>query len=309
MDPMLCPICGDELSDGDGEAVACAACEAPHHERCWRWTGGCSSFGCGCAYVRPAPSAHGAATGGLHVAPEGQPLDDRPWPIPTERDPEGRRLLLLGQLSSLLVFLLLHFKGAASFSSPWIVLWAILALPLPLSLILSAHRCRVDRKGRRLLLYWPNVGAEVDRRILPFEEIAFVSVTRDTRNLPPSMVPGSTFCHYSAVAALGTGELVELSAGHASPAAAGAVGENVAALLDRPFVRGKEGQDLIPGVEGEGLVARFGEVPSWVSLPVTIFHVLAHLALAIFTLVAFFVASVLPWTILALQAARALGRS
>ena len=39
-----CQICGEELGD---QLVWCARCKTPHHADCWRYTGVCSTYGCG----------------------------------------------------------------------------------------------------------------------------------------------------------------------------------------------------------------------------------------------------------------------
>lgn len=44
-----CMVCGDAL---DGTTVRCPACEVPHHEDCWQYNGGCSTYGC---HGAPAP--------------------------------------------------------------------------------------------------------------------------------------------------------------------------------------------------------------------------------------------------------------
>ena len=40
----LCMVCGDEI---DGRIVYCRTCETPHHYDCWKYTGHCSTYGCG----------------------------------------------------------------------------------------------------------------------------------------------------------------------------------------------------------------------------------------------------------------------
>lgn len=39
----VCQVCGDPVLD---EGLACAACGTPHHEDCWAYAGGCTTFGC-----------------------------------------------------------------------------------------------------------------------------------------------------------------------------------------------------------------------------------------------------------------------
>jgi len=38
-----CPVCGSELAL---ELVYCRRCRTPHHEECWRYIGGCSTYAC-----------------------------------------------------------------------------------------------------------------------------------------------------------------------------------------------------------------------------------------------------------------------
>lgn len=38
-----CKVCGQPIA---GRCVLCAACETPHHQDCWSYSGGCSVFGC-----------------------------------------------------------------------------------------------------------------------------------------------------------------------------------------------------------------------------------------------------------------------
>ena len=37
-----CPVCGHPVEDGR----TCPACLAPHHEDCWKYSGGCAIFAC-----------------------------------------------------------------------------------------------------------------------------------------------------------------------------------------------------------------------------------------------------------------------
>lgn len=39
-----CEVCGARLSEG--AVVRCLRCRTPHHEECWLYAGGCSTFGC-----------------------------------------------------------------------------------------------------------------------------------------------------------------------------------------------------------------------------------------------------------------------
>ncbi len=41
---VICQICGEGISE---ELVHCRRCHTPHHEDCWVYFGGCSTFGCG----------------------------------------------------------------------------------------------------------------------------------------------------------------------------------------------------------------------------------------------------------------------
>lgn len=38
-----CKVCGQAIA---GRCVVCAACETPHHQDCWSYSGGCSVYGC-----------------------------------------------------------------------------------------------------------------------------------------------------------------------------------------------------------------------------------------------------------------------
>jgi hypothetical protein len=40
---MVCQICGEAITK---ESVDCRRCQTPHHEDCWQYFGGCSTFGC-----------------------------------------------------------------------------------------------------------------------------------------------------------------------------------------------------------------------------------------------------------------------
>lgn len=41
---VTCQICGEAITE---ELVRCRRCKTPHHEDCWQYFGGCSTFGCG----------------------------------------------------------------------------------------------------------------------------------------------------------------------------------------------------------------------------------------------------------------------
>jgi hypothetical protein len=41
---VTCQICGETI---EHELVHCRRCNTPHHEDCWEYFGGCSTFGCG----------------------------------------------------------------------------------------------------------------------------------------------------------------------------------------------------------------------------------------------------------------------
>jgi hypothetical protein len=38
-----CQVCGTEMRDG---VVSCVRCKTPHHEQCWTYAGGCSTYAC-----------------------------------------------------------------------------------------------------------------------------------------------------------------------------------------------------------------------------------------------------------------------
>ena len=46
-----CQVCGSELG---GNVVKCRRCGTPHHADCWKYTGRCSTFGCGSTKSRKA---------------------------------------------------------------------------------------------------------------------------------------------------------------------------------------------------------------------------------------------------------------
>jgi hypothetical protein len=39
-----CGVCGDNLAS---DIVACSRCNTPHHRECWKYGGGCATYGCG----------------------------------------------------------------------------------------------------------------------------------------------------------------------------------------------------------------------------------------------------------------------
>jgi hypothetical protein len=41
---VVCQVCGETIV---AELVHCRRCQTPHHEDCWQYFGGCSTFGCG----------------------------------------------------------------------------------------------------------------------------------------------------------------------------------------------------------------------------------------------------------------------
>lgn len=41
---VVCQVCGETI---ERDAVHCRRCKTPHHEDCWEYFGGCSTFGCG----------------------------------------------------------------------------------------------------------------------------------------------------------------------------------------------------------------------------------------------------------------------
>lgn len=68
-----CPVCGDPVHAS--RDLACASCASPHHPDCWRFSGGCSRFGCGDTVSRPLAEVleEGASRGAL-VIDEGTPV-------------------------------------------------------------------------------------------------------------------------------------------------------------------------------------------------------------------------------------------
>lgn len=51
--PSSCPVCGDPLVRDD--LVLCLDCDAPHHEGCWVFNKGCSTYGCACKVYAVPP--------------------------------------------------------------------------------------------------------------------------------------------------------------------------------------------------------------------------------------------------------------
>jgi hypothetical protein len=39
-----CQVCGEAL---ESDVVTCESCRTPHHEECWEWNKGCTTYGCG----------------------------------------------------------------------------------------------------------------------------------------------------------------------------------------------------------------------------------------------------------------------
>ena len=50
---VICQICGEAIL---GEHVECRHCRTPHHEECWHYLGGCSTYACGNDTYRQRPS-------------------------------------------------------------------------------------------------------------------------------------------------------------------------------------------------------------------------------------------------------------
>jgi hypothetical protein len=50
---VVCQICGEMIMH---ELVHCRRCKTPHHEDCWEYFGGCSTFGCGEKRFNPRKS-------------------------------------------------------------------------------------------------------------------------------------------------------------------------------------------------------------------------------------------------------------
>jgi hypothetical protein len=50
---IVCQICGEQI---EHELVHCRRCKTPHHEDCWEYFGGCSTFGCGETRYTPSQS-------------------------------------------------------------------------------------------------------------------------------------------------------------------------------------------------------------------------------------------------------------
>lgn len=57
-----CPVCGDPV-DPAGD-LGCRLCGSPHHLDCWRFSGGCSRFGCGGEQALPLAEVLAAEGGG-----------------------------------------------------------------------------------------------------------------------------------------------------------------------------------------------------------------------------------------------------
>lgn len=59
--------------DARGVVVSCPSCATPHHEDCWEYLGGCSTFGCASAST-VVPELRSRAAGVASAA-----LDERPF--------------------------------------------------------------------------------------------------------------------------------------------------------------------------------------------------------------------------------------
>ena len=40
-----CQVCGEEMKR-EQSIIRCSHCSTPHHQECWDYLGGCSTFGC-----------------------------------------------------------------------------------------------------------------------------------------------------------------------------------------------------------------------------------------------------------------------
>lgn len=59
-----CPYCQYPIKPG-APVTTCSHCSIPHHEECWDYNGGCTTYGCSGTHSVPAASA--ARTSGLGV--------------------------------------------------------------------------------------------------------------------------------------------------------------------------------------------------------------------------------------------------
>jgi hypothetical protein len=78
-EPVICRVCGEQL--GAETALACRDCGTPHHDDCWKFTGGCSVYGCGGTRAVPYSTAP-PSDGALIVARDEVLLIDETTPTP-----------------------------------------------------------------------------------------------------------------------------------------------------------------------------------------------------------------------------------
>ncbi|MBI4865934.1 MAG: SUMF1/EgtB/PvdO family nonheme iron enzyme [Candidatus Wallbacteria bacterium] len=64
----VCQVCSQEMGTDKRPVLACPACGTPHHEECWEYAGGCSTFACG------ERSSGPAAGGGVLVPGKRRPF-------------------------------------------------------------------------------------------------------------------------------------------------------------------------------------------------------------------------------------------
>ncbi len=162
--PVTCQVCGERIAKGND--VFCFDCNTPHHLDCWKYTGHCSTFACGCRRFRKSPApdhteflkidASGLATGhtgnkliSFRVRPEKRLRG-------SEKSVLQKRLDLETPLEKFLSY------GTGLFLCSLIFLPGLYLYILPISLLFLLTRLFVDctyilDNERRLLLYYRSI--------------------------------------------------------------------------------------------------------------------------------------------------------
>lgn len=159
--PTACPVCGDPLVKDD--LVICLDCDAPHHEGCWVFNKGCSTYGCACK---------------VYAVPPEEPIAGITETTPVFRRQASPQFLVRWHLSLFpMVFLAaLLGKVAASPILPmalfftWIAVF-ISSMTGAMSVQLRARPEAEVLEQKRVIL-----GLTVGRREIPVENVAALIV-------------------------------------------------------------------------------------------------------------------------------------
>ena len=154
--PSACPVCGDPLVRDD--LVLCLDCDAPHHEGCWVFNKGCSTYGCACK---------------VYAVPPDEPIAGIEDRTPVFRRGASPQFLVRWHMGLFPLVFLAAFLGSVVGNPIIPVLMFATWVTVVLSAMAGGMKVQLSApEGAQLLLQERTVlGMRVGRREIPVENI------------------------------------------------------------------------------------------------------------------------------------------